>query len=294
MTQHQPGIFVEGTEHHVFLELELTIPAPARLSAAGLLEAVADGEQVIGFGPRLAHALAGVPAPEGDFRFRGVEGSGGHVAPAAQRDLFVWLHGAKRDELFARALQWRDALAPLMTLAAEEHGFRFRNSRDLTGFVDGTANPKGDARHHAALIADGPAAGGSFVLAQRWLHDLSGFGALPVAEQERVIGRTKADSVELAGAAMPPDSHVSRTDLKHDGEPMKIYRRSSPTGGVADPGLFFLAFSTDVERFRILLNSMFGKAEDGLKDRLLSWSRPTSGSFYYAPPIDAVCAAFGA
>ena len=294
MTQHQPGIFVEGAEHHTFLEFELTPPLPARLPAAGLLAAVAGGEQVIGFGPHLARALVGVPAPEGDFGFHAVAGEGGHVAPATQRDLFIWLHGSRRDELFARALQWRDALAPLASLAAAEQGFRFRDSRDLTGFVDGTANPKADARLQAALIADGPAAGGSFVLAQRWVHDLTGFGALPTAEQERVIGRTKADSVELTGTAMPPDSHVSRTDLKRDGEPVKIYRRSSPTGGIADPGLFFLAFSADVERFRILLNSMFGNTDDGLQDRLLSWSRPISGSFYYAPPTDALSAAFDA
>lgn len=295
MTDHQPGIFVEGTEHHVFLEFELGGRGPAQLLASvDVLDAVAGGEQVIGFGPRLAEALVGVPAPDLDFRFHAIEGMDGHVAPATQRDLFVWLHSAKRDELFARALQWRDALAPLARLAAEAQGFRFRDSRDLTGFVDGTANPKADARLQAALIADGPNAGGSFVLAQRWVHDLAGFGALPVAEQERVIGRTKADSVELSGAAMPPDSHVSRTDLKRDGEPVKIYRRSSPVGGVADAGLFFLAFSADVERFRILLNSMFGGTGDGLRDRLLSWSRPISGSFYYAPPAAAVYAAFGA
>ena len=295
MTEHQPGIFVEGTDHHVFLEFELGAAVPSQLpAAAGALLPWDGGEQVVAFGPRLAETLSAIAAPNGDFGFRAIEGSDGHVAPATQRDLFVWLHGAKRDELFAQALKWREALVSVAALAAEDHGFLYRDSRDLTGFVDGTANPKGDVRQQAALVPRGPGAGGSFVLAQRWVHDLSGFAALATAQQERVIGRTKADSVELTGAAMPPDSHVSRTDLKRGGEPLRIYRRSSPAGGIADAGLFFLAFSAEVERFRILLGSMFGPADDGLRDRLLSWSRPISGSFYFAPPADALRTAFSA
>lgn len=115
-----------------------------------------------------------------------------------------------------------------------------------------------------ALVDAVPHAGGSFIMAQRWIHDLAGFGALPVADQERVIGRTEADSIELTGNAMPPDSHVSRTDIKHGGEAVKIYRRSSPVGRVADAGLYFLAFSADPDRFRWLLESMYGLA--GLED----------------------------
>ena len=290
MTGHQTGIFAEGTEHHIFLEFDVPAQdnagaAPMQLPGRALAqEAPPDGQQVVAFGPRLAAAAAIAPMPEQDFTFAPIDGIDGCAAPATPRDLFVWLHGNRRDELFARALQWRDTLAGCAVLAAEAHGFRFRDNRDLTGFVDGSANPKGDARYPVALIESGPCAGGSFVFTQRWVHDLAGFNALAVAEQERVIGRTKADSVELTGNAMPPDSHVSRTDIRRDGTGVKIYRRSSPVGGVGDAGLYFLAFSAEVERYRMLLASMFGTAGDGLRDRLLSWSRPTSGSFFYAPP----------
>ena len=295
VNEPQTGIFAEGTPHQIFLEFELHAgAAPRELPGRALaLAAPPGGEQVVAFGPRLAASLAAAPMPDAAFAFAPVNGLEGHAAPATQRDLFVWLHGSQRDELFARALAWRDALAGCAALAAEAHGFRFRDGRDLTGFEDGTANPQGEARHAVALIDAGCCAGGSFLLAQRWIHDLAGFAALPVADQERVIGRTKADSVELTGAAMPADSHVSRTDLKRDGQAVRIYRRSSPVGGVSDAGLYFLAFSAEVERYRQLLASMFGVVGDGRRDRLLSFSRPISGSFFYAPPREALALAFG-
>ncbi|MXX30280.1 MAG: Dyp-type peroxidase [Gammaproteobacteria bacterium] len=294
MIDHQAGIFLEGTAHHIFMEFSVP-EAPAFLPGRSLaLAPVPAGEQVIGFGRGLMAGLrsseSSPPSALTDFS---VVAGGGKSAPASQRDLFIWLHGEARDELFVRALAWRDALSGVALLEAEEHGFRFRDSRDLTGFVDGSANPKEDARLTAALIDAGPHAGGSFIMAQRWIHDLAGFGALPVADQERVIGRTKADSIELTGDAMPPDSHVSRTDIKHGGEAVKIYRRSSPVGRVADAGLYFLAFSADPDRFRWLLESMYGLSGDGLNDRLLGHSQPVTGSFFYAPPPSALLAAFG-
>ena len=277
MTAHQGGIFSEGVDHHVFLEFALDDPKGS-LPTSDLVRApIAGGDQVVAFGPALADAA--LP------RFDTINGPGGFHAPGTQQDIFIWLHGQQRDELFARALDWRAALRPAAEIRFENHGFKFRDSRDLTGFVDGTANPKGGERYQAALTDDG----GSFVLAQRWVHDLAAFGTLPVADQERVFGRTKPDSVELVGAAMPADSHVSRTDLPG----AAVWRRSAPVGGARDPGLFFLAFSADVARFRLLLESMFGLTGDGLQDRMLRFTRPTSGSYYYAPPAAALLAAFG-
>lgn len=287
MGAHQAGIFREDTGHHIYLEFRIP-PAPGYLPGLDLIEAAAGIAQVIAFGSRLAAGLAEVAAPLAATDFEALGGSGAPTAPATQADLFIWLHGDARDELFARALAWRAALGSVGELARENHGFRFRDSRDLTGFVDGTANPKGDNRQQAALVPDGIHAGGSFVLAQRWVHDLAAFNALSVADQECVFGRTKADSVELAGSAMPRDSHVARTDLPGTA----IYRRSAPAGGVGDAGLFFLAFSTDPARFSRLLQSMFGLAADGRTDRLLRYSKPVSGACYYAPPPAALRRAF--
>lgn len=292
MARWQAGVLQDDSAHHIFLEFTV-YGAPASLPGRGLAASpVPDGAQVVAFGAGLLGGLSAVPAPEGAADFTAIAGVNGLSAPATQRDLFIWLHGKRRDELFVRALAWRKALLEVADLSGEEHGFRFRDSRDLTGFVDGSANPKGDARRTAAIIGEGDHAGGSFVMAQRWVHDLAGFNALPVTDQERVIGRTKADSVELAGDAMPPNSHVSRTDIKRAGQAVKIYRRSAPVGGVRDPGLYFLAFSADWNRFRWLLDSMYGLADPGLRDRLLSYSKPISGSFFYAPPAEAMLAAF--
>ena len=292
MARCQAGVLQDDSAHHIFLEFTV-YGAPASLPGRGLAASpVPDGAQVVAFGAGLLGGLSAVPAPEGAADFTAIAGVNGLSAPATQRDLFIWLHGKRRDELFVRALAWRKALLEVADLSGEEHGFRFRDSRDLTGFVDGSANPKGDARRTAAIIGEGDHAGGSFVMAQRWVHDLASFNALPVADQERVIGRTKADSVELEGDAMPPNSHVSRTDIKCADQAVKIYRRSAPVGGVRDPGLYFLAFSADWNRFRWLLDSMYGLADPGLRDRLLSYSKPISGSFFYAPPAEAMLAAF--
>ena len=292
MARWQAGVLQDDSAHHIFLEFTV-YGAPASLPGRGLAASpVPDGAQVVAFGAGLLDGLSAVPAPEGAADFTAIAGVNGLSAPATQRDLFIWLHGKRRDELFVRALAWRKALLEVADLSGEEHGFRFRDSCDLTGFVDGSANPKGDARRTAAIIGEGDHAGGSFVMAQRWVHDLASFNALPVADQERVIGRTKADSVELEGDAMPPNSHVSRTDIKRAGQAVKLYRRSAPVGGVRDPGLYFLAFSADWNRFRWLLDSMYGLADPGLRDRLLSYSKPISGSFFYAPPAEAMLAAF--
>jgi putative iron-dependent peroxidase len=180
-------------------------------------------------------------------------------------------------------------MASVSTLELDEKGFKYHDSRDLTGFIDGTANPKEEAARAAALVAgDGPGGGGAFVLTQRWVHDLDAFVELPVADQERVIGRTKPDSIELEGDAMPPDSQVSRTDVSS----AKIYRRSAPFGSVAEKGLYFLAFACDIGRFDLLLRRMYGVADGGIRDRLTVYSRPVTGSYWFAPSEEDVTGLF--
>jgi putative iron-dependent peroxidase len=117
----------------------------------------------------------------------------------------------------------------------------------------------------------------------RPVHDLEAFNAVPIEEQEQIIGRTKPDSVELTGDAMPPDSHVSRTDAKIGGVAQEIYRRSVPYGRAEEHGLYFLAFSCERTRFDILLSRMFGTADDGIHDRLTEFSQPVTGSYWFAP-----------
>ena len=287
----QAAIFVEETGAHWFQHFAVARDAGAEpvLAAVRTVQdtaaaAPAPVHLVVGFGSDMTGRL-GLEAPPGLKPFTEIAGSSGRRAVATQEDVFFWIHGDRHDLNFEVALAARRAFDPIGLLARETPSWVYRDSRDLTGFVDGTGNPTADARFTAALTEDG----GSFVLAQRWVHDLSRFAALPVGDQERVFGRTKADSVELTGDAMPKDSHVSRTDLPGT----KIWRRSAPVGGARDPGLFFLAFGADVARFLTLLRSMFGLTGDGLHDRMLRFTRPITGSFYYAPPVATLKSAFG-
>lgn len=227
--------------------------------------------------------------------FATIEGWEAHRAPSTQRELLFWIHGVNPSAVFDRARRVHRPLASVARLELDLPAFVYHNSRDLTGFIDGTANPTGaDARAAALIPAGVPGTGGSFVLTQRWLHNLDAFHALPTAEQERVIGRTKADSVELSAEAMPAEAHVNRTDVTVDGVPQEIFRRSVPYGTVREHGLYFLAFACDLSRFTVLIERMFGLSDDGRHDRLIEFSTPVTGSFWYAPPQETLDAVFGA
>lgn len=302
MTNAQTGIFFEGTRHHYFLEYVLetdATPADLRTALRKAIDAVARAahgtppELVIAFGPQAWILLSPDGSPEHLRSFAPIEGPEGMHAPATQHDVFIWVHGDRVDEVFLAALQVHREIAPLARLMLEEPGFVFRDKRDLSGFVDGSANAEGEDRLPIALIPGGEAcAGGSYVLGMRWIHDLASFHALSEAEQERVIGRTKPDSVEFDDDEMPPDSHVARTDRKRDGVAQKLYRRSTPIGSVDAHGLYFLAFACDPSRFEFLLESMYG-VDGGPTDRLLQFSKPTTGSFFFAPSRNDLAALIG-
>jgi putative iron-dependent peroxidase len=122
----------------------------------------------------------------------------------------------------------------------------------------------------------------------RWVHDLNAFHALPVGEQEAVIGRTKVDSVELADADKPPTAHIARVEIEAKGRELPIFRRSVPYGSVGEFGLYFVAFSADPSRYERMLARMFGTSRDGVRDRLTDFSRPVSGAYYFAPSLNAL------
>jgi putative iron-dependent peroxidase len=173
------------------------------------------------------------------------------------------------------------------SIATDQDGFVHHDSRDLTGFIDGTANPMTHEAPAAVLIPDGqPGAGGSHVLVMRWVHNLGAFEALPIEEQQRVFGRTKLTSRELEGDAKPATAHIARVEIADDsGEELPVYRRSVPYGTLAEHGLQFVAFSPDRARVDRMLARMFGLDGDRLHDRLTDFSRPVTGAFYLAPPL---------
>ncbi len=294
MATPQPAIFAQGTRAHRHLELDLRPTAsPDQVLAAlqGLRQpsAAAGGVNiVVGFSPTLWRSLSASGAPDALVDFPTIPG-----CPATQHDVWVWLHGGGQDELFDVALGVARLLSSVATVAHEVTGFVYHDSRDLIGFEDGTENPGVEEAFEVAVVADGAGAGGSFAVTQRWVHDLEAFGALDVAEQEQVVGRTKVDSVELDDDVQPPSSHVSRMVVEgDDGEELAIYRRSVPYGTVAEHGLHFVAFSADPSRFTIMLERMFGVG-DGVHDRLIEFSTPVTGGYWWVPSLESLGDALG-
>lgn len=287
MSDVQAGIFDKSRQHHVFLEFALRRQSDesALTSALARLRDIEAGDCLVtlSLGPALWDRL------DGRFSFPpfSLEGR----VPSTQGDLMVWVQGSDRGDLFDAARQIRTAVAEVCDVQLDLDGFVYHDSRDLTGFVDGIGNPAGDKARAAALVPDGhPGAGGSFVLSQKWVHDLDSFESLPVSEQEKVIGRTKADAVEFDESQMPENAHVGRTDVSHNGVPQKIWRRSVPYGNTAEHGLYFLAFSCELDRFDYLLRRMYGMADDTVQDRLLEYSQPVMSSWWFAPTTDWLAA----
>jgi putative iron-dependent peroxidase len=297
MPRPQPGIFTEGTAAHRFQEYDIARAADAdairtalaavvdRLDAAG----TDDLQAVVGFGADLARRL-GMAVP-GGFRSYETIGVGERTAPATQHDLFVWFQARARTDLFDAALGARRAITEVGAIVGDLPAFVYRDGRDLTRCIDGTENPSADEGRQLAVVADGrPGSGGSLVLVQRWIHDLDRFHALPVAEQEQIIGRTKPDSVELAQHELPENAHISRVVMEDEhGDEVEIYRRSVPWGDSTDSGLMFIGFSDELTKIDDMLHAMFGTV-DGIHDRLTECSRARSSSYYFAPDQETLSA----
>ena len=164
------------------------------------------------FGPTLLADLTDdIP---NDFQpYPGYESADGKVAKATQEELLLWVHSDEKDLCWETQFNFRNAVAGHMTVARETPTFIYRNSLDLTGFIDGTGNPEPDDQYDRAIVPDGqPGAGGSFCIAQRWVHDLDYFNGLSLQDQENTFGRTKADSTKLA--VQVPTSHLSHVELR--------------------------------------------------------------------------------
>jgi putative iron-dependent peroxidase len=295
MVTGQTGIFALGDAAHGFFEFALQDGA----DPTALVKTVADlrpprttvggVNQVVGFRPELWRSVAPHDAPEGVSGFdRELHGAGGYTMPATQADLWVWYAAAAYDIVFDLGGATVQALAPIATLVRESTGWSYRHDRDLTGFEDGTENPTLSEAPEVALIENGvPGAGGSVLLFQQWRHLSAAWSALPVKTQERIIGRTKPDSVELEGDAMPRDSHVSRTKFLVDGEEQHIFRRNVPYGTVSEHGTLFIGFSREQRRLQAMLEQMAG-ADGGPRDALTLFSTPLTGAYYFVPSVQAL------
>ncbi|OLC16789.1 MAG: Dyp-type peroxidase [Chloroflexi bacterium] len=290
MTTPQGGIFALGTASHAYLELDAVAAdaAPKLVTGVAALReprtTMGGVNLVAGFRPELWRQVVPDDAPANVVGFNvDLLGAGGYVMPASQHDAVMWISGSAYDVVFDMAREVIATLGGLATVAEETSSWPYRHDRDLTGFIDGTENPTLIDAPGIALIPDGnPGAGGSILLLQKWMHDVTSWESLPLERQQDVIGRTKDDSAELENK--PPDSHVARTDQDTFG---KVFRRNMPYGTVMDHGTMFVGFSADQQHLAKMLASMAGST-DGVRDALTLYTRPLTGAYYFIPSTDVL------
>jgi putative iron-dependent peroxidase len=245
---------------------------------------------VVGVGSAVWERLFGLPRPTGLHPFRELNGSR-HSAPATAGDLLFHIRAHRLDMCFELGQLLTDRLNPYARVVDEVHGFRSFDERDLLGFVDGTENPDGIAARAAVLIGDEDPqfAGGSYVVAQKYLHDLVTWNALTVADQERVIGRTKLNDVEFPDELKPANSHVAlNTIVDEDGVQHQIMRFNMPFGrvGAGEFGTYFIGYVRSPEVIEEMLENMFIGKPPGNYDRILDFSTAVTGNLFFVPTVD--------
>ncbi len=241
---------------------------------------------VAGFGSDAWDKLFGSPRPLELHPFQEIR-SGGRHAVSTPGDILFHIRARRMDLCFEMATQIMESIGDVVSVADEVHGFRYFDDRDVLGFVDGTENPRGDAVREAAIVGgEDPAVfGGSYVIVQKYLHDMKAWNALPVEMQERIIGRRKLSDVELSDADKPTYAHNALTNIEENGRQLQILRDNMPFGrpGHGEFGTYFIGYSRTPRITETMLENMFVGRPPGNYDRLLDFSRPVTGSLFFVP-----------
>jgi porphyrinogen peroxidase len=244
---------------------------------------------IVSFGSDAWDRLFGEPRPAELHRFREFRAGARH-APATPGDLLFHIRARRMDLCFELASQIMNRIAGAVSVVDEVHGFGFFDQRDLLGFVDGTENPDGEAALDATLIDDEDPefAGGSYVIVQKYLHDLKAWNALPTEAQEGIIGRTKLTNVELDATVKPSFAHNELTKIVENGEEIKIVRDNMPFGevGRGDYGTYFIGYARSPGTIEQMLENMFVGKPPGNYDRILDFSRAVTGNLFFVPTAD--------
>jgi putative iron-dependent peroxidase len=258
----------------------------ALLRAVGVRDIEAGLSCVMGFGSDAWDQIVGPPRPAKLHPFREIRAGIRH-AVSTPGDLLFHIRSKRMDLCFELATQIRNRLGNAVSPADEVHGFHYFDDRDLIGFVDGTENPQGQALIDAVLVGeeDSAFAGSSYVIVQKYFHDLDGWNALPTETQERIIGRTKMSNVELDDAVKPTSAHNALTTIVEDGKEIKILRDNMPFGrpGHGEFGTYFIGYSRSPGTIEQMLENMFVGRPPGNYDRLLDFSRAVTGSLFFVP-----------
>jgi putative iron-dependent peroxidase len=258
----------------------------ALLRAVGFREPAENLSCIMAFGSEAWDRLFGEPRPAELHVFREFHAGGRH-AVSTPGDVLFHIRAERMDLCFELAAQIMARLDGTVSAVDEVHGFRYFDSRDLLGFVDGTENPTGQAAIEATLVGEeDPAfAGGSYVIVQKYLHDMAGWNALPTEAQERIIGRTKLSDIELDDTVKPSWAHSALTVIEENGREIKIVRDNMPFGqaGQGEFGTYFIGYSHSPRTIEQMLENMFVGRPPGNYDRILDFSRAVTGSLFFAP-----------
>ena len=233
---------------------------------------------VIGLGHSLVSALGATI--DGLRVFPAMAGKGVNT-PSTQNAVWVWVRESSLSDCFDVSRSIERLLGKDFALVEEVSTFIYRKGLDLSGYEDGTENPKGDAAREAAIVGGGALEGSSFAAVQRWVHDLSQFMALDVLHRDHTIGRRFEDNEEIPDA--PASAHVRRSAQESFDPEAFMLRRSMPWSEQGKHGLYFLAFGESLDRFERVLNRMVG-LEDGIVDGLFGFTRPVTGGYFWCPP----------
>lgn len=262
------------------LSFDLAVGASARDGLAALAVGFERDWGNVGIGEPLAKAVGRDVAGLRCFPAMAAPGCG---VPSTQRALWAIVTGPDQGAVFDLSRKLGRLLAGSFTLADSLPTFVYADSRDLTGYVDGTENPKGDAAAAAAIVADGNGmAGSSFVAVQRWQHDLAHFNRQPQKRRDDIIGRRLSDNEELEDA--PASAHVKRSAQESYDPPAFMVRRSMPWAAAGTQGLEFIAYVSALDTFERMMRRMAG-LDDGTVDALFEFSRPITGGYYWCPPF---------
>jgi putative iron-dependent peroxidase len=258
----------------------------ALVRAVGFRDIEADLSCIMGFGSDAWDRLFGPPRPAQLHPFREIRAGARH-AVSTPGDLLFHIRAKRMDLCFELATQVVARAGDAMSPIDEVHGFRSFDDRDLIGFVDGTENPTGDAALDAVLIGDDDPgfAGGTYVMVQKYLHDLDRWNALSTETQERIVGRTKLSDVELDDAVKPASAHNALTTIVEGGKELKILRDNMPFGRAAygEFGTYFIGYCRTPLVLEQMLENMFVGRPPGTYDRLLDFSRAVTGNLFFVP-----------
>jgi porphyrinogen peroxidase len=266
--------------------LSLCADLSALLRAVGFRYLEGSLSCIMGIGSDAWDRLFGSPRPAELHPFREFR-SGPRHAVSTPGDLIFHIRAKRMDLCFELATQIMTRLEGAVTTSDEVQGFRYFDERDLLGFVDGTENPTGTAAAEAVFIREeDPAfAGGSYVIVQKYLHNLDAWNSISTEAQEKIIGRYKVSDIELDDSVKPPSAHNALTTIEENGREVKILRDNMPFGrpGLGEFGTYFIGYSRSPRTIEQMLENMFIGRPPGNYDRILDFSTAVTGNLFFIP-----------